>query len=266
MKWKKILTWCLIAIIFNMLLLMTISAITENKLKKILGSQLDENHNAIQKFYKKFLEFNSSLTMMRSVINRISYFQFQYNMKFIFRLKKESQIFNIDSDLATLNSTLFNLNYSHAKFERKIENDSKKFNQVYADINSNMEKIQNKNVEMSSGLSDFKSSQTLFEEQAQEKYDIFEQSMSDLEFDMDKMKNRIVGITSDISDFKSSQTLFEDEVQDKYDMFNQSLSDLEFEIMEKLESIRDEMAKNSSEAFFVEEYNNEMFNRSQNAP
>ena len=185
-------------------------------------------------------------------------------MKFIFRLKKESQIFNIDSDLATLNSTLFNLNYSHTKFERKIENDSKKFNQVYADINSNMEKIQNKNLEMSSDLSDFKSSQTLFEEQAQEKYDIFEQSMSDLEFDMDKMKNKIVGITSDISDFKSSQTLFEDDVQGKYDMFNQSLSDLEFEIMEKLESIRDEMAKNSSEAFFVEEYNNEMFNRSQN--
>ena len=74
MKWKKILTWCLIAIIFNMLLIMTISVITETKLKKILGSQLDENHNAIQKFYKKFLEFNSSLTMMRSVINRISYF------------------------------------------------------------------------------------------------------------------------------------------------------------------------------------------------
>ena len=70
MKWKKILTWCLIAIIFNMLLLMTISDITENKLKKILGSQLDENHNAIQKFYKKFLEFNSSLIMMRSVCNK----------------------------------------------------------------------------------------------------------------------------------------------------------------------------------------------------
>ena len=82
MKWKKILTWCLIAIIFNMLLLMTISAITENKLKKILGSQLDENHDAIQKFYEKFLEFNSSLIMMRSVINRISYFPIQYEIYF----------------------------------------------------------------------------------------------------------------------------------------------------------------------------------------
>ena len=138
----------------------------------------------------------------------------------IIRLKKESQITNIDSQLSSLNSTIFNLNHSQTKFERKIENNSKKFNQVLADMNSNMEKIQNKNVEMS----------------------------------------------SDLSDFKSSQTLFEDEVQDKYDMFNQSLSDLEFEIMEKLESIRDEMAKNSSETLFVEEYNNEMFNRSQNAP
>ena len=133
-------------------------------------------------------------------------------------------------------------------------------------MNSNMEKIQNKNVEMSSDLSDFKSSQTLFEEQAQDKYDIFQQSLSDLEFDMEKMENESIGITSDFSDFKSSQTLFEEDLQDKYDMFNQSLSDLEFEIMEKLESIRDEMAKNSSETLFVEEYNNEMFNRSQNAP
>ena len=185
-------------------------------------------------------------------------------MYYVFRQKKESQITNTNSQLSSLNLTIFNLNHSYTKFERKIENNSKKFNQVLADMNSNMEKIQNKNVETSSDLSDFKSSQTLFEEQAQDKYDIFEQSMSDLEFDMDKMKNRIVGITSDISDFKSSQTLFEDDVQGKYDMFNQSLSDLEFEIMEKLESIRDEMAKNSSEAFFVEEYNNEMFNRSQN--
>ena len=168
--------------------------------------------------------------------------------------------------MSSLNSTLFILKSSHNKLERKIDNNSKEFNQAFTDIDSNMKIMENKSVEIASDLSEIKSSQTLVEEDVQNKFDMLEQSLSDLEFDMEKMENKSSEIASQLSDFKFSQTLFEDEEQDKYDMFNQSLSDLEFEIMEKIESFRDEIALNSSQSQFVEDDNNEMFNQTQSAP